>query len=168
MRFVLVSFAVLATACGAASHPPTATGWLSLEHRSSMDGTFTLVTIRASLDGQPIATIDHEVATDATAEPSGITTPICLAHVPISRGTHQLEVELTYAGHGYGVFAYVRGYRFRVHDTRTIEVSADAPGIVVTTTGYERADVTPEDRPRIQWSVVPTADEHAGCVPPDP
>jgi len=160
-------------ACGAAPPPPPprAHAWtvafVALEHRSSMSDAFHLVRIHATLDGAPLAVIDRDPGEGASEPTTSIPTPICLARQEITRGPHTLALELTYAGNGYGVFSYLRSYRFRVPSTQEIDVPEDALGLVVTTTGNEGGSITTpvEDRPHVRWTVVAAHDASEGCWP---
>lgn len=164
-RLVCLVVAVL-TACGAASPAGPRSGGsplLSLEHRSSMGSAFTLVGLRASLDGIPLATIGD---LEGTAEPPvELATPVCVLATRGSPGSHSLRLELTYAGNGFGVFSYLRTYRFHDVDTYTLDVPDGAREVVVRSVGHEGGGAaTPiEDRPAVAWTL-DVASDAVGCV----
>ena len=71
-------------------------------------------------------------------------------------GEHLVQVSLVFQGNGYGVFSYLRGYRFNVRSSHTQTV---APGRVVDSTLVasdlaDRIDVPLEERPRVRWDEV--------------
>jgi hypothetical protein len=67
-------------------------------------------------------------------------------------GPHVLQVLFRYQGHGTGVFAYLKGYKFDVRSSHSLVL---APGAltVVTVMGHEKGGVTIplEERPAVRW-----------------
>lgn len=168
----LISAAVVAllAACGASPSPRRAVSlpdsFLSLEHRSTMSGSFVLITASATLDGEPLGSAAVEAP--AGGEIPGVTLPVCLGRRSVAAGTHHLTLELTYAGHGEGVFSYLNEYRFSARSELDVEVPEDASGVAVVSTGYENGGVaTPiEERPSIDWRVeIVHGEPTGGCTP---
>lgn len=69
-------------------------------------------------------------------------------------GNHQVSVQLVYRGHGYGLFSYLEGYKFRVQSSSAFSVE---PGKVTTVkvVGFEKGGMTAEleDRPAVRYDV---------------
>jgi hypothetical protein len=76
--------------------------------------------------------------------------PIYTGSVP--PGDHMIQVALTFQGNGYGVFSYLRGYKF---ETKTSHAFTAVEGKVleVTVTAFEKGGVTTplEQRPTFEW-----------------
>lgn len=80
---------------------------------NDVSGAYRLVGMRVLMDGMPMC----EAATDSMGEFKAI--PAGVALTP--PGDHTIDVQLEYAGNGYGVFAYLKGYRFNVRSRHTLE-----------------------------------------------
>ncbi len=67
-------------------------------------------------------------------------------------GDHTLQVVLKLRGHGYGVFSYLRGYKFNVPATHSFTVT-EGKAIKLEAVVWEKGDVTTplEERPAIRW-----------------
>ena len=69
-------------------------------------------------------------------------------------GNHQISVRLNYRGHGFGVFSYLDGYKFRVEVSYTFSAE---PGrvTVVRVVGFEKGGIMTDikDRPAIRYEV---------------
>jgi hypothetical protein len=67
-------------------------------------------------------------------------------------GEHTLTVNLEYRGHGYGVFSYLKGYRFKVRSNYTFAVPEGRVS-TVHVVGYEKGGPsTPlEERPAVRY-----------------
>jgi hypothetical protein len=72
----------------------------------------------------------------------------------VSPGEHQVSVQFVYRGHGYGLFSYLEGYKFRVQSSNAFTAE---PGKVTTVrvVGYEKGGITAElkDRPSVRYDV---------------
>ena len=94
--------------------------------------------------------------------------PIYTGSVP--PGDHTIQVALTFQGNGYGVFSYLRGYKFEVKSSHSF-TAVEGKALTVTATAFEKGGVTTplEQRPTIEWheSLKPfSAGAGAGAVPP--
>ena len=77
-------------------------------HENRMSQSYKLVRVVYALDGAPIFTkADEEGSLGEQQE-------FEVYNGSIVPGEHTLTVNLEYRGHGYGVFAYLKGYRFKV------------------------------------------------------
>jgi hypothetical protein len=76
--------------------------------------------------------------------------PIFSGSIP--PGDHTLQVVLKLRGHGYGVFSYLRGYKFNVPSTHSFTVT-EGKAIKLEAVVWEKGDVTTplEQRPAIRW-----------------
>jgi hypothetical protein len=71
-------------------------------------------------------------------------------------------VQLIYQGHGFGVFSYLKGYKFNVRSSHTF-VASEGRATAVTAVGFEKGGVTTnmEDKPAIDFRVNQMAGEGA-------
>ena len=77
-------------------------------HENRMSQSYKLVRVVYALDGAPIFTKADEEGTLGDQQEFEV------YNGSIVPGEHTLTVNLEYRGHGYGVFAYLKGYRFKV------------------------------------------------------
>jgi hypothetical protein len=118
-----------------------------------MGSQFVLESVSYALDGAPIFTrVDSEGDLDKKQE-------IEIFNGRIVPGNHAISVKLQYRGHGYGVFSYLEGYKFKVQSGYTF----NAEGGKVTQikiVGYEKGNITTDlkDRPAVKYDVEVTRD----------
>lgn len=120
-----------------------------LAHRNLMGVGFRLVRIVYTLDGAQIfARVDDSGALDAEDE-------LLIFDGVLPPGPHELRVELTYQGQGYGVFSYLRGYTFKSAHPHSFVVSEGGQFKLVSK-GFERGNFTTEmkDRPAVEFQVI--------------
>jgi len=84
--------------------------------------TYRLDRFRVTIDGLVLCAASVEHVARGEIIPTGS------ALVPM--GDHEIAVELSYAGNGYGVFAYLGRYRFDVSGNHAIEHSSGAMVLV--------------------------------------
>lgn len=124
-----------------------------LLHRNEMGASFVLEQVAYALDGAPIYTkVDVEGDLDRREE-------FEIFNGRIVPGNHQISVRMTYRGHGYGLFSYLEGYKFKVQSSYTF----NAEGGKVTqvkVVGYEKGGITTDlkDRPAVRYDVEVTRD----------
>lgn len=136
-------------------------GRVMIVHRNLMGSGFRLVRVAVVLDGAQIfARSDETGALDQEDE-----LPIFDGNLP--PGPHEIAVELSYQGQGYGAFSYLKGYTFRSASNHSFGVGESGQFKLVSK-GYERGNLTTEmkDRPAVDWQTV--AIDAAGnlAVPP--
>jgi hypothetical protein len=117
-----------------------------IKHKNEMGATFRLIRVVYALDGVQILN-----RVDDTGR---------LADMPefdvyngaIQPGNHTLSVQLVYQGSGFGVFSYLKGYKFKASSSNTF-VAADGKATVVTVVGYEKGGLTTnmEDKPAVEF-----------------
>ena len=119
-----------------------------LFHRNEMGSSFVLESVAYALDGAPIFTkVDVNGDLDKREE-------LEIFNGRIVPGQHQIAVRLVYRGHGYGIFSYLEGYKFKVQSSYTF----NAEGAKVTTVkivGYEKGGLTADlkDRPSVRYDI---------------
>jgi hypothetical protein len=125
-----------------------------LVHRNEMGSSFYLESVAYTLDGAPIFTkvdVDGDLEKRSEFE---------IFNGRIVPGNHQVAVQLTYRGHGYGVFSYLQGYRFKVQSSYTFNAE---PGKVnlIKVVGIEKGGITAElkDRPAVRYDLAVQRDE---------
>jgi hypothetical protein len=117
-------------------------------HVNEMSSAFVLESAAYSLDGASIfAKVDNggDLADKESFEIfNGLIVP----------GNHQISVRLNYRGHGYGLFSYLDGYRFRAESSYTFSAE---PGrvTVLRVVGFEKGGITTDlkDRPAVRYDV---------------
>ncbi|MBI4508395.1 MAG: hypothetical protein HY698_02085 [Deltaproteobacteria bacterium] len=117
-------------------------------HQNKMGGSFRLVKLVYALDGAQIFS-----RSDDSGKLNELKQLDILAG-PIAPGNHTISVLMEYNGHGYGVFAYLKGYKFKVRSSHTFTVS-EGKQTQITVVGYERGGVTTplEKRPAVDFKV---------------
>jgi hypothetical protein len=129
-----------------------------IKHKNEMGATFRLIKVVYALDGVQIMN-----KVDDTGR---------LADMPefdvyngaIQPGNHTLSVQVVYQGSGFGVFSYLKGYKFRATSSNTF-IAADGKATMVTVVGYEKGGLTTnmEDKPAIEFRVNLVAPEGTGA-----
>jgi hypothetical protein len=114
--------------------------------KNELSNAFHLTGATFVLDGS--VQYNKQDDTGALAEQKQI--PIFSGSIP--PGDHTLQVVLKLRGHGYGVFSYLRGYKFNVPATHSFTVT-EGKAIKLEAVVWEKGDVTTplEERPAIRW-----------------
>jgi hypothetical protein len=113
---------------------------------NEMSSAFQLIRALFVMDGQ----VQYNRQDDSGALADQKDIPIYQGSVP--PGDHTLQVALTFQGNGYGVFSYLRGYKFEVKSSHAF-TAVEGKAITVTATAYEKGGVTTplEQRPTVDW-----------------
>jgi hypothetical protein len=85
---------------------------------NEMGGSFRLTEVSYQIDGHPLqigTALETLQRRDAT-----------LFEGRMRPGRHELRIQATIRGHGYGVFSYMKGYRLRLSAAQTFEVRRGA------------------------------------------
>ncbi|MEE2835621.1 MAG: dihydrolipoamide acetyltransferase [Myxococcota bacterium] len=119
-----------------------------LVHRNEMGSTFKLQEAHYFLDGAPLkqmSNLDGSLADQKEIE---------LFQGQIVPGNHQLSVNLVYAGNGYGIFSYLKGYRFKIRSSYTFSAE-EGKFTEIKVVGYERGGITTDlrERPTVRYDV---------------
>lgn len=117
-----------------------------LVHENRMSSSYQLIKAQYALDGAPI----FNRADDSGR--LGERSEFEVFNGGIVPGEHTLTVNLEYRGHGYGIFSYLRGYRFKVRSNYQF-TAPEGRSISVRVVGYEKGGPTSplEDRPAIRY-----------------
>jgi len=117
-----------------------------VEFENEMSGAFQLTRALFVVDGQ--IQYNRQDESGALADQKEI--PIYSGSVP--PGDHNIQVALTFQGSGFGVFSYLRGYKFEVKSSHAF-TALEGKTLTVTATAYEKGGVTTplEQRPTIEW-----------------
>lgn len=117
-------------------------------HINKMGTSYRLVQLIYALDGTTIFTRKDD--SGAMHE----TKNFDVLSGPITPGSHTLSVMAIYRGHGYGVFKYLKKYKFTVKSSHTFTVD-EGKGVTIRVIGYEKGGTTTplEDRPALDFQV---------------
>lgn len=121
-------------------------GQAAIVHENRMSQSYKLVRVVYALDGAPIFTkADEEGSLGDQKE-------FEVYNGSIIPGEHTLTVNLEYRGHGFGVFAYLKGYRFKVRSTYTFAVPEGRVSTVHVVAYEKGGPATPlEERPAVRY-----------------
>ena len=114
--------------------------------KDEMSSAFLLTRALFVIDNQ--AQYNKQDDSGALADQKEI--PIYTGSVP--PGDHTIQVALTFQGNGYGVFSYLRGYKFEVKSSHAF-TAVEGKVLEVVATAFEKGGVTTplEQRPTIEW-----------------
>lgn len=129
-----------------------------LVHENRMSSSYKLVKVVYALDGAQIfnrADEEGELGDRQQFE---------VYNGSIVPGEHTLTVNLEYRGHGYGIFSYLKGYRFRVRSNYSF-TAPEGRAITVRVVGYEKGGPTAplEERPAVQY--IERVNDRSGSAP---
>jgi hypothetical protein len=134
-----------------------------VEFHNEMSNAFVLTRALFVMDGQ----IQYNRQDDSGALGDQKTIPIYTGSMP--PGDHTIQLSLTFQGNGFGVFSYLRGYKFEVKSSHPF-TALEGKVLTVTATAYEKGDLTTplEQRPTIEWQekVQPLTPANAGNASP--
>jgi hypothetical protein len=121
-----------------------------LAHRNLMGSGFRLTRMVIIMDGAQIhAKTDESGGLDSEDE-------VVIYDGNLPPGPHNVTIELTYKGHGYGVFAYLSGYTFDSRSSHSFTAPENG-ALKLTSVGFEKGNMTTEmrDRPAVDWQELP-------------
>jgi hypothetical protein len=121
-------------------------GQARIVHENKMGNSYRLVKVVYALDGAPIFNKADEEGALGEQEQFDI------YNGSIVPGEHTLTVKLEYRGHGYGIFSYLKGYRFKVSSSHTF-TAPEGKALTLTVVGYEKGGPAAplEERPAIRF-----------------
>ena len=113
---------------------------------NEMSSAFKLTKALIVLDGA--VQYNRNDDTGALADQKEI--PVFSGSVP--PGDHTISVLLDFQGNGYGVFTYLRGYKFEVKSAHSF-TAVEGKTMSITVKAFEQGGVTTplEQRPKIEW-----------------
>lgn len=117
-----------------------------IAYEDKMSPSFRLVQLVVALDGAPL----FSRADDEGGIVDGGTLQVF--HGAIVPGEHTLTVSLEFQGHGYGMFTYLKGYRFKVRSSYSF-IAPEGRAITVRVVGYEQGGPSAplEERPALRF-----------------
>jgi len=134
-----------------------------IRHQHRMGGSYRLLSLRYVLNG---ATLCHLGADQGRVLESGQhSVSVLRGRLPL--GDDRIRQTARYRGHGLGVFAYLRGYRYRVAGDGRFTVRENQP-LCVDVIAFEKkgAMVSLKERPRVRLRLVPNCAAAASGTPP--
>ncbi len=113
---------------------------------NEMSSAFRMTEAVFVLDGA----IQYKKQDDTGVLAAQTTIPIFSGSIPA--GDHTLQVLIKLRGHGYGVFSYLRGYKFEVRSDHSFTIT-DGKTIELKATAWEQGGATTplEERPAIRY-----------------
>ena len=117
-----------------------------IHHKNEMGSSFKLIKAAFALDGVQIAATSDAALADLQE--------FDVYNGAIQPGSHTLSVALQYQGNGFGVFSYLKGYKFNVKSSHTF-VAGESKTTNITVVGYEKGNITTKlsDKPAIEFRV---------------
>ena len=114
--------------------------------KNEMSSAFRLTRALFVVDGA----VQYNRADDTGALADQKEIPIFSGSIP--PGDHTVQVLLNFQGNGYGVFTYLRGYKFEVKSAHSF-TSVEGKTLSLISTALEKGGVTTplEQRPTIEW-----------------
>lgn len=118
-----------------------------ITHRNEMGSMYTPIRYVYALDGQEIFS-----KTDETGKMADVK-EIEVFNGSITPGNHTLSVQMVYQGNGYGVFSYLKGYKFTAKSSRTF-TAPEGKQLQLKVVGFEKGNpvtTDPKDRPAVDF-----------------
>ncbi len=117
-----------------------------IQFQNEMSSAFRLIRALFVLDGA----VQYNKADDTGALSDQPNIPIFAGSIP--PGDHTVQVLLQLQGNGYGVFSYLKGYKFEVRSTHSF-TATEGKTMALQVIGYEKGGVTTplEERPAIRF-----------------
>lgn len=117
-----------------------------VRHKNEMGSSFKLVKLIYVLDGKQVySKSDDSGALDEKKE-------FDVFNGAILPGNHTLSVQMVFRGHGYGIFSYLKGYRFTVRASHAF-TAGEGRHTLMTVRAFEKGNLTTElkDRPAVKF-----------------
>jgi hypothetical protein len=133
-------------------------------HRNEMGGTYTLVKLVYALDGAEI------FAKADDGGHLGDNKEFEIFNGSIVPGNHTISVIMQYQGNGYGVFSYLKGYKFTVKDSKTFTFG-EGKQTQLRVVGFEKGNpitTDPKDRPAIDFRMNVISDKASASSAAEP
>jgi len=119
-----------------------------ITHKNDMGSSFRLIKLVYAVDGAQIyAKADDSGSLDEKRE-------FEIFNGSIVPGNHTISVQMIFRGHGYGIFSYLKGYKFTVRSSHTF-TAGEGRQTGITVKAYEKGNITTElkDRPAVKFDV---------------
>jgi hypothetical protein len=118
-----------------------------ITHRNEMGSMYTPIRYVYALDGQEIYAKSDESGKLSDQK------EIEVFNGSITPGNHTLSVQMVYQGNGYGVFSYLKGYKFTARSSRTF-TAPEGKQLTMKVVGFEKGNpvtTDPKDRPAVDF-----------------
>ena len=118
----------------------------NIKFQNELSSAFRVTRVLVVLDGA----VQYNKTDQSGALSEQAEIPIFNGSIP--PGDHTLQVLVNLQGNGYGVFSYLRGYRFEVKSSHSF-TAVEGKTINLQVLGYEKGGVTTplEERPAIRY-----------------
>lgn len=140
-------------------HQVNAASRARIVHRNEMGSMYSLIKLVYALDGAEIFSKSDD------AGHLGDTKEFEIFNGMLVPGNHTLTVLMVYQGNGFGVFSYLKGYKFNVRASNTF-TAAEGKLTDLKVVGFEKGNpitTDPKDRPAIDFRVNVVADPGKGA-----
>lgn len=130
-----------------------------ITHRNEMGSMYTPIRYVYSLDGTEIFS-----RSDDSGKLGG-QKEIEVFNGSISPGNHTLSVTMVYQGNGYGLFSYLKGYKFTAKSSHTFSAT-EGKQLQLKVVGFEKGNpvtTDPKDRPAVDFRETILADKDAAA-----
>jgi hypothetical protein len=130
-----------------------------IRHKNEMGSSFRLIKAAYALDGVQIFSKSDD--TGRLAEMSEFD----VYNGAIQPGSHTLTVVLLYQGNGFGVFSYLKGYKFTAKSSQSF-VAGESKSTAITVVGYEKGNLTTQlsDKPAVDFRINITGAGEGGAT----
>src|SRR5262245_61313230 len=132
-----------------------------ITHRNEMGTLYTPIRYIYSLDGQEIySKVDESGKLSDQKE-------IEIFNGSIVPGNHTLSVQMVYQGNGFGVFSYLKGYKFTAKSSHTF-TAPEGKQLQLKVVGFEKGNpvtTDPKDRPAVDFRESLVADKDSIAKP---
>src|SRR3954468_6979082 len=117
-----------------------------IRHKNEMGSSYRLIQAVYALDGVQIFSKSDDSGRLAEM------TEFDVYNGAIQPGSHTLSVVMLYQGNGFGVFSYLKGYKFNVKASHSF-VAAESKSTNITVRGFEKGNITTQlsDKPAIEF-----------------
>jgi hypothetical protein len=133
----------------------TAAARAEITFENDMSSAFRLKRVVALYDGSPLTskTDEHDQVGDQKEVP--------LYADLVQPGDHTVQILLEYQGNGYGIFSYLKGYKFEVRSSRSF-TAIEGKTLQLRIVGYESGGPTTplEERPAVRYMEKVRSEEH--------
>jgi nucleoid-associated protein YgaU len=130
-----------------------------IRHKNEMGSSYRLIQATYALDGVQIFSKSDDSGRLAEM------TEFDVYNGAIQPGSHTLSVVMLYQGNGFGVFSYLKGYKFKVKSSHTF-VAGESKTTNITVVGYEKGNITTQlsDKPAVDFRVNVIAAGESGAT----
>lgn len=116
-----------------------------IRHKNEMGSSFRLTKLAYAVDGAQIYSSSNESELNDKRE-------FDVFNGSIVPGNHTISAIMVFRGHGYGIFTYLKGYKFTVRASYTLTATEGRQNVIIVR-AFERGNATTElkDRPAIKF-----------------